>query len=245
MTDTAATATDVTVPTDTGDVPIRLWLPPAGDGPGIVLLQEIFGVSAYVRRRAADLAALGYVVAAPEIFWRLGVTEPVEGTDGTDALQEGMSLAQRLDWQQAVLDAAATVEWLRDRDEVTGGVGVVGFCFGGGLGFNVAAHLESEGATPVDALVSYYGSALPGLHDVMAVAAPSLHHFGLADSFIDTDTVRRIEASLEKEPQTVVVTYPGADHAFDNPDMPWFHAGASGEAWARTEEFLGEQLPTP
>ncbi|WP_076263790.1 dienelactone hydrolase family protein [Intrasporangium flavum] len=241
MTDTAATATDVTVPTDTGDVPTRLWLPPSGEGPGIVLLQEIFGVSAYVRRRATDLAALGYVVAAPEIFWRLGVTDPVEGED---ALQQGMGLVQRLDWQQAVLDASATVEWLRDRDEVTGGVGVVGFCFGGGLGFNVAAHLESEGATPVDALVSYYGSALPGLHDVMSVSAPSLHHFGLADSFIDTDTVRRIEASLGKEPQTVVVTHPGADHAFDNDDMPWFHAGASGEAWARTEEFLAEQLPT-
>jgi carboxymethylenebutenolidase len=240
MTD-IATPTGVTVPTDTGDVPARLWLPPAGEGPGIVLLQEIFGVSAYVRRRAADLAALGYVVAAPEIFWRLGVTEPVEGED---ALQRGMGLVQQLDWQQAVLDASATVEWLRDRDEVTGGVGVVGFCFGGGLGFNVAAHLESEGATPVDALVSYYGSALPGLHDVMAVSAPSLHHFGLADSFLDTDTVRRIEASLEKEPQTVVVTYPGADHAFDNDDMPWFHAGASAEAWARTEAFLDEQLPT-
>jgi carboxymethylenebutenolidase len=78
----------------------------------------------------------------------------------------------------------------------------------------------------------------------MSVSAPSLHHFGLADSFLDTDTVRRIEASLEKEPQTVVVTYAGADHAFDNDDMPWFHAGASAEAWTRTEAFLDEQLPT-
>ena len=178
-------------------MPAHLWLPPTGHGPGIVVLQEIFGVSDYIRRRAAQLAEQGYVVVAPEIFWRLGVTSAVEGED---ALQQGMGLVQRLDWQAAVTDAAATVEWLRDRDEVTAGVGAVGFCFGGGLGFNVAAHLESDGSAPIDALVSYYGSALPGLHDLMTVTAPSLHHFGLADSFIDTETVRRIEASVTEQP---------------------------------------------
>ncbi|GAB3874016.1 dienelactone hydrolase family protein [Terrabacter terrigena] len=230
----------VTIPTEAGEMPAHLFLPPSGHGPGIVVLQEIFGVSGYVQRRAAQLAELGYVVVAPEIFWRLGVTSPVEGEG---ALQEGMSLVQRLDWQAAVSDATATVEWLRGRDEVTGGVGVVGFCFGGGLGFNAAAHLEAEGSAPVDALVSYYGSALPGLHDVMTVTAPSLHHFGLSDSFIDTDTVRRIEASLTQQPGTVVETYAGADHAFDNDDMPWHDASASTLAWARTEDFLRAQLP--
>ena len=230
----------VTIPTDAGDLPAHLWLPASGMGPGIVVLQEIFGVSDYVQRRAGQLAERGYVVVAPEIFWRLGVTTPVEGED---ALQQGMGLVQRLDWQAAVTDAAATVEWLRRRDEVTGGVGAVGFCFGGGLGFNVGAHLEADGVGPLDALVSYYGSALPGLHDVMTVAAPSLHHFGLADSFIDTDTVRRIEASVTQQPDTVFETYPGADHAFDNDDMPWHDAAAASLAWATTEEFLRERLP--
>ena len=230
----------VTIPTEAGEMPAHLFLPPSGHGPGIVVLQEIFGVSGYVQRRAAQLAELGYVVVAPEIFWRLGVTSPVEGEA---ALQEGMSLVQRLDWQAAVTDATATVEWLRASDEVAGGVGVVGFCFGGGLGFNVAAHLEAEGSAPLDALVSYYGSALPGLHDTMTVTAPSLHHFGLADSYIDADTVRRIEASVTQQPDTVVETYPGADHAFDNDDMPWHDAGASALAWARTEDFVRQHLP--
>lgn len=230
----------VTIPTEAGEMPAHLFLPPSGRGPGIVVLQEIFGVSGYVQRRAAQLAELGYVVVAPEIFWRLGVTSPIEGEN---ALQEGVALVQRLDWQAAVTDATATVEWLRARDEVAGGVGVVGFCFGGGLGFNVAAHLESEGSAPLDALVSYYGSALPGLHDAMTVTAPSLHHFGLADSYIDADTVRRIEASVTQQPDTVVETYPGADHAFDNDDMPWHDAGASALAWARTEDFVRQHLP--
>jgi carboxymethylenebutenolidase len=230
----------VSIPTDTGDMPAHLFLPPSEHGPGIVVLQEIFGVSGYVQRRAAQLAELGYVVVAPEIFWRLGVTSPIEGED---ALQQGMAAVQRLDWQAAVSDATAAVEWLRGRDEVTGGVGVVGFCFGGGLGYNVAAHLESEGSAPLDALVSYYGSALPDLHDAMTVTAPSLHHFGLSDSFLDPDTVRRIEASLTQQPDTIVETYAGADHAFDNDDMPWHDAGASTLAWSRTEDFLRERLP--
>ncbi|WP_460628053.1 dienelactone hydrolase family protein [Intrasporangium mesophilum] len=231
---------DITVRTDAGDMPAHLWLPPSGTGPGIVLVQEIFGVSAYVQRRAAQLAEIGYVVVAPELFWRLGVTGPVEGED---ALQQGMGLVQRLDWQAAVLDTTATVTSLRDRAEVVGGVGLVGFCFGGGVGYNVAAHLEAEEAGPIDALVSYYGSALPGLHDLMTVTAPSLHHFGLDDSFIDTATVRKIEASLETQPETTVVTYPGADHAFDNDDMPWHHPEASRLAWDRTVDFLREHLP--
>jgi carboxymethylenebutenolidase len=77
----------------------------------------------------------------------------------------------------------------------------------------------------------------------MTVTAPSLHHFGLADSYIDADTVRRIEASVTQQPDTVVETYPGADHAFDNDDMPWHDAGASALAWARTEDFVRQHLP--
>lgn len=223
----------VDVPTDAGGMPAHLWLPESGRGPGIVLFQEIFGVSAYVQRRAADLAEHGYVVLAPEIFWRLGRTTPIEG-DG--ALEEGVGLASRLDWEAAVGDGVAAVHALADRDDVVGHVGVLGFCFGGGLGYAVAA------ATSVAALVSYYGSALPQLHDQVSVTVPSLHHFGLDDSFIDTPTVRRIEESVTRQPATTVHTYPGADHAFDNPDMPWFHEDASQQAWERTVAFLDEHV---
>lgn len=233
----------VTVPTDAGEMPAHLWLPASGSGPGIVLLQEIFGVSGYVERRAEQLAGLGYVVLAPEIYWRLGATEPIEGPD---ALERGIGLVQQLDWPAAVTDGAAAVQALRARPEVTGGVGIVGFCFGGGLGYNVAAHLEGEagGQEPADALVSYYGSALPGLVDVVEVQTPSLHHFGLADSFIDTETVRRVEAAVTAKAATTFHTYAGADHAFDNPDMPWHHPEASSVAWDRTVAFLAEHLPT-
>ncbi len=232
----------VLIPTDGGKMPAHLWLPRGGTGPGIALMQEIFGISSYIERRARHLAELGYVVLAPEIYWRLGqgATEPVEGAG---ALQEGVARSGAVDWEAAVSDGAATVRALRAREDVTGGVGLVGFCFGGGLAFAVAAALEAQDAgVPVDALVSYYGSALPGLVDHARVTAPSLHHFGLADDFIPVETVRRIEEVLTLQTDTTFVTHEGANHAFDNDDMQWFHARASEVAWSRTTEFLAERL---
>ncbi|CAG7574676.1 carboxymethylenebutenolidase [Barrientosiimonas humi] len=225
----------ITVETDAGPMPAHRWLPEGGTGPGIALMQEIFGVSDYVRRRAQDLADAGYVVLVPEIFWRLGESEPFQGDD---ALERGMATAQRLDWDAAVRDGAAAVRALRADPAVTGDrVGLVGFCFGGGLAFNVAA------VEPVEALVSYYGSALPGLLDLAPqVTCASLHHFGLADSFIDVETVRQIETAVTAQPATTFHTYDGADHAFDNDDAAWFHPEASSLAWARTLEFLKATL---
>ncbi|WP_347354699.1 dienelactone hydrolase family protein [Intrasporangium sp.] len=225
----------VLVPTRSGDLPAQLWRPAAGSGPGIVLCQEIFGLSPYILRRAADLAELGYVVLAPEFFWRLGVREVSEQDGG---LERGMELAGRVDWPLAVRDGAAAVRWLGARAEVTGPVGLVGFCFGGGLAFHVAA------VEPVAALVSYYGSALPMLLELAPkVTVPSLHHFGTADSFLDRETVARVRAAVTASPATVFHEYDGADHAFDNPDLPWHHPAASAQAWGRTVAFLREHLP--
>lgn len=229
------------VPTaDGGRLPAHLWLPAAGRGPGIVLFQEIFGISDYVRRRAQDLADLGYVVLAPEMFWRSGDPGPF----GWDAIDRAIAQTGALDWSKAVLDGAAAVEFLRAHEAVTGGTGIVGFCFGGGLAFNVAAHLETDegGGRGADAVVAFYASALRDLVDAMTVAAPSLHHFGLADQYIDAGEVRRVEAVLTRQPETTFVTYEGADHAFDNPDGPLHHPQASALAWQRTTDWLAEHL---
>lgn len=227
----------VTVRTDAGEMPAHLWVPEDGSGPGLLLLQEIFGVSGYIRRRAADLAEAGYVVLAPELYWRLGAEALDESAPG--AIEEAMGLAQRLDWDTTVKDAVSALRQLRGRAEVRGGTGVIGFCFGGGLAFNVAA-VEDP-----DVLVSYYGSAIPDLLDLAPdVTAPSLHHFGLADSYIDRATVDRITAAVTTEnTDAVVETYPGADHAFDNSDFVLHHPEASALAWQRTLEFLDRELP--
>ncbi|WP_043497689.1 dienelactone hydrolase family protein [Georgenia sp. SUBG003] len=223
------------VPTRDGEMPAHLWLPPSGQGPGLVLLQEIFGVSAYIRTRAADLAALGYVVLAPETYWRLETTTVDESR--VDMLDQALGLAGQVDWDAAVSDAAAAVGTLRGRPEVSGGVGVVGFCFGGGLAFNVAA------VTDVDVLVSYYGSALPNLLGLAdRVTVPSLHHFGTDDAYIPLETVMEIRAAVDG-PGVEFYLHDGAGHAFDNPHPLFHHAAASADAWAQTVDFLRRTFP--
>lgn len=226
----------ITVTTPDGDLPAHRWLPPSGTGPGIVLLQEIFGVSAYVRRRAKDLTDEGYVVVAPELYWRLG--EAAVDETAPDALERGMALVSRLDWAPAVADARAALEHVRDAPEVSGGVGLVGFCLGGGVAFNVAAE-DSP-----DALVSYYGSALPSLLDLAPrVRAPSLHHFGTADAYIPLETVEQVRDAVTWENGHVEFElYAGAGHAFDNPMPAFHHPQASAEAWPRTLAFLARHL---
>jgi len=224
------------VQTPDGDMPAHLWQPSSRGGPGILLLQEIFGVSDYILRRGQDLADLGYVVLAPQIYWRIGAA-PVEM--GPDALGEGLTRLQQLDWDAAVDDGVAALQALTGLPHVEGGAGIVGFCFGGGLGFSVAA------VSDPDVLVSYYGSSIPDqLELATQVRAASLHHFGLADSYLPPETVEQVTEVLVGQPDVRVETYPGADHAFDNPDFSMHHPQASALAWERTVAFLADRLPT-
>ncbi len=165
----------------------------------------------------------------------LGVDE-----SAPSAIDDAMSLAGRLDWGAAVGDAVAALQHLRGRNEVRGGTGLVGFCLGGGLAFNVAA-VDSP-----DVLVSYYGSSIPDLlHLAPQVNVPSLHHFGLADAYIDNATVERIRSAVTADDRpTEFEVYEGANHAFDNDDFGLHHPKASALAWHRTLDFLGRMLPT-
>lgn len=227
-----ATTTDVRL--EDGTMPSHLWLPPAGAGPGLLLLQEIFGVSEYITTRARDLAELGYVVLAPELYWRTGGTVD---ESRADVLEQGMSLQSQLDWDQTVGDAVAALGTLRAREEVVGGTGVIGFCFGGGVAFNVAAVAD------VDVLVSYYGSALPQLLPLAdEVDAPSLHHFGTADAYISPEQVEQIRTAVAG-PEVEFHLHDGAGHAFDNPHPAFVHEAARTDAWAQTVDFLARRLP--
>ena len=228
----------VSIATDAGEMPAYLWLPEGGTGPGLLLLQEIFGLSSYIQRRGADLAAAGYVVLAPELYWRLDDRHVDESSPSI--IEDAMKLAGQLDWATAVSDAVTALGQLRTRSEVSGGTGLLGFCFGGGLAFNVAAE-----ASP-DVLVSFYGSAIPNLLDLApSVDAPSLHHFGLADDYIDQATVEQIRAAVTGGGRPAEFhVYEGANHAFDNDDLPpLHHPEASALAWERTLEFLRRTLP--
>ncbi len=237
---TTAEGSPTTIPTSDGPMPAYLWSPPGGQGPGLLLLQEIFGVSRYIRRRGAALAEAGYVVLAPELYWRLDPDLPPLDESAPDVVDTAMARATSLDWEAAVRDGVAALADLRGRAGVHG-AGVLGFCFGGGLGFNVAAVADP------DCLVSYYGSALPQLLELAPrVTAPSLHHFGLADDYIEATMVQRIRDAVTAAGGLVEFhTYEGANHAFDNDDFFLHHPDASALAWERTLSFLARHLPPP
>lgn len=219
------------IPTDDGAMPALRW--PAPDAPAIVLFQEIFGVNDYIKGRAEDLHALGCDVLVPEVYWRLA--DATVDESAPDFLEQAGDLLGRLDWERAVSDCAAAVGQAQQAHRT---VGLVGFCFGGGLGFNVAA------VTVPDALVSYYGSALPSLlHLAPRVTAPSLHIFGEADDYLPMETVETIRAAVEAQGGVEFHTFPGANHAFDNPRPEFHHPEASRRAWELTVDFLGRHLP--
>lgn len=233
--------TEVSIPTADGAMPAQLWFPDQGDGrerPAIVVFQEIFGVSGYVRSRCADLTELGYAVIAPEFYWRLPAGPVPEDAD--DMLAQGMALMQRFDFEAAVRDGVAVTEHLATLPHV-GAIGYLGFCLGGGLACATAA----AAPTPPTALVSYYGSALPQLvAGGLNVAVPSLHHFGTADAYIPMDQVEVIRESVTRGHQDVQFElHEGAGHAFDNPHPMFHHASAAEQAWRQTLDFLASRLP--
>lgn len=239
-----------------GPLPGLLWTPEGLDEdrpvPGLVVFQEIFGLSEFVRSRCADLAALGYAVLAPAIYGRLvdeGEDAPVVEPEGEDFLPRAMDLVGRVDWPQAVRDGlGARDELARTPGVDPSQIGLVGFCFGGGLAFEVAASAAQAGV-PVAALVSYYGSALPNLlHLADHVEVPSLHHFGTSDSYIPLEQVEQIREAVTAggtREQVRFELHEGADHAFDNPHPMFHHPGASAGAWEQTQAFLEEVLPVP
>src|SRR5689334_19401896 len=130
-------------------------LPPSGSGPGLLLLQEIFGVNEYLRAVGQRLASLGYVTLAPDLFWR---QEPgVDLAHDESSMGKGMQLAQGFDSDKGAEDLGAALAALRGLPEVTGGAGALGFCFGGTMAFLTAAVHDP------DVVVSYYGSGVPSM----------------------------------------------------------------------------------
>jgi carboxymethylenebutenolidase len=236
------------VSTPDGTFDLTVWLPQTGRGPGLLLIQEIYGVSDYISAVAEDLAALGYVVAAPDLFWRLKPGYRAEHTE--QGLTQSLELSSRFDPEQGVADADAALGHLAALPEVKGpevkgpevggGLGVIGFCLGGTIAYFLAARAQ------LDAVVSFYGSGVPDRVDVLAeISAPIQFHFGGSDPYIPRDQVARVEQAAHAADNAEIHVEEDAGHAFHNRKAPMFHQPeAAARAWRRTEEFLARHLPT-
>jgi carboxymethylenebutenolidase len=223
-----------------GSFDMSVWLPAGGTGPGLLLIQEIYGVSDYIREVADDLAGLGYVVGAPDLFWRL---EPGYQADhDEEGLKRSLAMGSRFDAEQGVADSAAALGHLAALREVDGGVGMIGFCLGGAIAYFVAAQAE-PGA--VAAVVSFYGSGISDSIEALSqISAPVQFHFGGSDPYIPRDQVARVEEAVAGKPDAEIHVEENAGHAFHNRKAPMFSVpDAAARAWQRTEQFLQRHLP--
>ncbi len=213
-----------------------LSLPPTGKGPGLVLIQEIWGVNDHIRKVADQYAADGFVVLAPDVFWRQ--TPRVDLNYDEPGTKQAYALMQGLDQPAAVKDLVGAVSTLKALPEVTGKIATVGYCMGGRLSFLTAAN-----SPDVAAGVAYYPGAINTvLGDAAKLKAPVQFHFGGLDTHIGKEVRQAVIDELGDREDTEVYIYENADHGFNCWGRPMYHQNAALLARGRVLEFLAEHL---
>ena len=191
---------------------------------GIVVVQEIFGVTKHIGRVADQFAAKGYKVVAPAMFDRVERNL----TLGYSEIEKGRGYMQRLQWPNTLADVEAAVKEARS----AGKVAVVGYCWGG-----TVAHVAAS-ALAVDAAVSYYGGGIAKQLDKKP-RCPIMYHFGDQDASIPLPDIEKIKKAA---PESVLHVYPGAGHGFNCDERASHSPKDAKVAFERSIEFLNEHL---
>jgi carboxymethylenebutenolidase len=209
--------------------------PAHGSGPGMVVIQEIIGINEYVRRTADRFAEEGYVVLAPDLFWRI---EPGIDLGYTpEDYQRAFELFGTFDVDKGIDDIAATIDALRARDDQVGGVGCVGFCLGGKLAYLTAAR------TDVDCAVAYYGVGMDAHVDEAAkVSVPIVFHMAELDGYAPLEQREALIAAFDGNPNATFYIYQGQDHAFAREEGEHYDKPSTLMASGRTMELFHRSI---
>lgn len=225
---------NVTFPSNGNEAHGYLSLPESGSGPGLIVIQEWWGLVDHIADVTDRFASEGFVALAPDLY----------GGRTTHDAEEAGEMMQSLPVEQAARDLTGAVDYLLEHDAVTGDkVGTVGFCMGGGFVLVLAAQAGDK----IGAAVPYYGvfntEADP---DLSGITAPVLGHFGGEDDFAPPARVKEIEAKITEEAGVPVDfnIYEGAGHAFfnDTNAMGTYDPELAAQTWQRTLQFLREKL---
>ncbi|MEU5846655.1 dienelactone hydrolase family protein [Saccharopolyspora shandongensis] len=204
---------------------------PSGSGPGVVVVQEWWGLTDHVADIADRLAAEGFVALAPDLY----------GGHTTHDAKEAARLMQQLPVDQAARDLSGAVDYLLAHESVTGSsVGAVGFCMGGKFAIVLAAQQGDR----VGAVVPFYGMPSVADTDFAGLTAPMLCHFGEYDRSISMDAVGELRDKIQQQSEVrpQIHVYP-AGHAFFNDQNPAaYHEDSARTAWPRTLDFLRRHL---
>ena len=202
----------------------------------IVVIQEIFGVNAGIRRKCDTLAEAGYLAIAPDLFWRLERGIELD-PDIKPEFDRALDLMGQFDQDKGVADIEATIRAARAELGDSSKVGVVGYCLGGRLAFMTAAR------TDVDASVGYYGVGIDGLlGEKHAIAHPVLLHVPEEDHFVDKAAQAAMHAGLDDHPKVTIYDYAGEDHGFATEFGERRSDAAAKLADERSAKFFAETL---
>jgi carboxymethylenebutenolidase len=220
---------------DSGEFGAYMALPASGYGPGIVVLQEIFGINQYLRDVADWYAAHGFVALVPDLFWR--IQPGIELTDKGDDWKKAIELYQKIDEAKAVEDSAAALAFLQKHSSCSGRVGAIGFCMGGNLAYLLSARFKP------DCAVGYYGVSLEkSLDEAENLNSPLMLHIAGLDKFCPPEAQSQIHATLDANPLVTLHDYPDMDHAFARTGGEHYDAAAAELANLRTLEFFVSHL---
>jgi len=204
--------------------------------PGVILIQEIFGVNANMRAWCDHYAKLGFVALCPDLFWR---QKPgVQLTDKTEAeWKQAFAYLQGFNIDKGVEDLDSAQAYLRQHPACTGKVGNIGFCLGGRLATLMATR------TSADASVSYYGVGLENqVGEFPNIKKPLLLHVAELDKYTPPEAREILRLAVEKTPLATLHVYQGMDHAFARIGGEHYNAEAAQLANERTLTFLNNHL---
>jgi carboxymethylenebutenolidase len=199
--------------------------------PGVVMIQEWWGIEPHIRGLAQRLAAGGFVVAVPDLYHGKVATEPDEA--------QKMVMMLRGNVEKAAREIVGALDTLKGRPNVEPKkLGLMGFCVGGFMTYYVASRYADLGA-----VVPFYGAGYnPTPEEVARVNAPVLAFYGGRDQSVPPEQIRKIEDMYKEEGKDITIKMYDAGHAFLNPDHGMGNEAAAAEAWPLAVHFLMEHL---
>jgi carboxymethylenebutenolidase len=227
----------ITIEVHDGTFAAYIARPKTLPAPAVVVLQELFGVNADIRRHSDELAEQGYLAVAPDLFWRQEPGVDLNVTSQAD-WDHGLRLYSAYDRDAGVKDVKDTIDAVRNLSECNGKVALLGYCLGALMVFMTA--VRNDG---INAAVCYHGADTDKyLGEVDGLHAPILMHLAEEDEFIPKAAQAEIKAAFAKKPNATVYSYPGQCHAFSRHNGKHYNAAAAHLANGRTSEFLHQKL---
>jgi carboxymethylenebutenolidase len=198
----------------------------------VIVIQEIFGINAFMRDVCAQIAQIGFLAVCPDLFWRQEAGVAID-SKSPDAWKHAMTLYEGFDVDLGVRDLISTLAAVRGHAQCSGHAGTLGYCLGGKLAFLMAARSDA------DCNVSYYGVGIEKLlGEARNIANPLLMHIAEKDKSVPLEAQHAIMDALKGNDHVQINVYAGAEHAFARPSGDHYDKEAAHLANFRTADFL-------